>query len=581
MMLRRLGTLAALVALLAGCFGPSGDGTPVVTSAGPAPSDATILAIQENLSQPRFPATPLFEEYSIASFDGTQLRLRIYRPDAPPEWKAPIILHMSPYFGLEGIASDGLDAWLLSHFIPRGYAVALNDVRGTGNSGGCLEHTGRNEAKDGYAVVEHLASRPWSNARVGMVGISYDAETQQATLTTQPPHLRTIVPVESIAGLYDHVYFDGVPYTSEGLMGAGSYAAQGMVPPRPGVDADEPTKSYDPLRVIQRPGCHPTNIAERSDPRGDFTQYWQDRELRSWLPDIHATSVFFVHGLADWNVKPIHIAGWYNELAVPKHAWIGQWQHEFPDQDTVPTAARRSDWHFAVHRWFDHWLLDIDTGVMDEPAVQVQDSSGRWRLEDAWPPLDAPASTWFLSSTGTLSQSAPEAAEAAVSYQDNGLSFEDGRGESVSWTSEPLAAELAYAGQPWLRFQAIVEGSAPAVPAPGTHFAAHLIDVAPDGTSVVVNRGYLDAQHRMGRNESTPVANGQAFEYVLKMYPQDDVLQPGHRLRLTIGAVDDWIQPDGTQARVTILVGGENASVLTLPSTPSSPRFFEPPTIRS
>jgi predicted acyl esterase len=33
-------------------------------------------------------------------------------------------------------------------------------------------------------------------------------------------------------------------------------------------------------------------------------------------------------------------------------------------------------------RWFDHWLKDIDTGIMDEPEVAIFDSGTRqWRQE--------------------------------------------------------------------------------------------------------------------------------------------------------------------------------------------------------
>lgn len=525
-------------------------------------------AIAQNLSAKRFPVEPLVEEQFVESFDGTQLRVRIYRPDADEAWRAPIILHMSPYFSLEGFATDGLDAWLFEHFVPRGYGVALADVRGTGQSGGCLEHTGRNEAQDGYEIVEFLAARPWSNQRVGMIGLSYDAETQQATLTTSPPHLTTIVPVESIAGLYDHVYFDGVPYTDAGIVGAGSYTAQGMIPPRPNEEL------FSPAVYAERPGCHPENVQERSDPRGDFTQYWKDRELRSWIPSLHNTSVFFVHGLEDWNVKPIHIAGWYNELPLSKQAWIGQWQHEFPDANAV-----RPDWHFAVHRWFDHWLLGIDTGVMKEPPVQVQDSDARWRFEDAWPPQGLPWMDWYATKAGSLDAVSPGQA-AQQTYTDNGLNMEDGRGESLEWTSPPLESPLHYSGQPRFRFTATISALTPVPMSSGTHFAVHLIDLGPDGTERIINRGYLDAQHRNTMNFSEPVPQGQPIDYVVRLFPQDDVLPAGHALRLRLGAVDEWIQPDGTNARVIVTVGGEQGTRLQLPIVDdATARFFTPPPV--
>lgn len=562
-----------LVLSLAGCFGSTGPGPqespPEPPSPPTRPSD--FAAIRANLSQPDFPGEPVFEEHWVESFDGTELRVRVYRPDAPAAWRAPIILQMSPYFGLESVAADGLSGWLIDHFVPRGYAVALSDVRGSGESGGCLEHTGRNEARDGYEVVEYLAALPWSNARVGMIGLSYDAETQQATLTTAPPHLTTIVPVASIASLYDHVYFDAVPYETVGAVGAASYAVQGMLPPSPPVNPVGRPNPHSPGVYTERPGCHADNVRHRSDPSGDYNDYWAARDLRVRIPDVRNTSVFYVHGLQDWNVKPIHVDGWYDRLPVPKKAWLGHWGHVFPDE------VGRADWRFAVHRWFDHWLRDIDTGVMDEPAVQVQDSEGQWRTEDAWPPQRGTEATWFLAPDGRLTPAAP-AHENEVTYADSGLSMESQRGASVAWTTDTFGEDFRYAGTPGLTMQAVLSSQVPGGPdAPGTHFVAHLVDVAPDGSETIINRGYLDAQHRETLNESRPVPNGEVITYEVRFYPQDDVVPAGHALRLRVGAVDDWVQPDGTNAQVTVVVGGDPASSIMLPSLKAEPaRFFSP-----
>ncbi len=573
----RVRVAVAIVALfavsLSGCLGADGPrpqaDSPVAVLPPTTPAD--FGPIRANLSQPTFPDTPIYEEHWVESFDGTELRVRVYRPDAPSTWRAPVILQMSPYFTLEPLASDGLSTWLIDHFVPRGYAVALNDVRGSGESGGCLEHTGRNEARDGYEVVEYLATMSWANGRVGMVGLSYDAETQQATLTTAPPHLTTIVPVASVSSLYDHVYFDAVPYETVGLVGAASYAAQGMLPPSPPINPVGTSNPHSPAIYAERPACHAENARHRSDPGGDFNGYWADRDLRARIADVGNTSVLYVHGLQDWNVKPNHIAGWYNALPVPKKAWLGQWGHEFPD------AAGRADWTFTVHRWFDHWLLDMDTGIMREPAVQVQDSAGQWRTEESWPPARAATTSWYLNA-GSRLDPIPATAESHVTYADSGRSMESEGGAAVEWTSRPLGEATHYGGSPELTLRAILSSQAPAGPdAPGTHFVAHLIDVAPDGSETVINRGYLDARHHETLNETRPVPNGEIITYQVRFYPQDDVVPAGHALRLRLGAVDDWAQPDGTHAEVSVVLGGDGASALTLPTLTKDPaRYFVP-----
>jgi hypothetical protein len=79
------------------------------------------------------------------------------------------------------------------YFARRGYAFALVDVRGRGNSGGEFEPFAH-DARDGRDVVEWLAKQPWCDGQVAMWGGSYAGFDQWATLKEFPPHLATIVP---------------------------------------------------------------------------------------------------------------------------------------------------------------------------------------------------------------------------------------------------------------------------------------------------------------------------------------------------------------------------------------------------
>lgn len=565
---------------LAGCLadepGPASDSSPRKISLRAPPPKWDQDEINRSLSEPRFPVDQIVGiDYWHRSWDGTTLHTRIYRAADLGDWKAPIILHMSPYFGPNSAATiptgNGMDGWLVSHFVPRGYAVALNDVRGTGESGGCLEQTGPKQTQDGYQVVEDLAALPWSNGRVGMIGISYDGETQQSTATAAPPHLTTIVPMASVAGQYEWNFYDGIPYTTNGLAGMAAYAAIGIEPNTPGTFlTDGDPNRPGPTMYAERFDCHPENVQNGADPRGDFNQYWKDREIRLRVDGITNTSVLYVHGLEDWNVKPNHIRNWFEKIPTPKHAWLGQWQHNFPDGNSFNREWSRTDWRLTVHRWFDYWLLGLPTGIMSEPSVQVMDSLGRWRFEDAWPPAHAETVRLYADAGEALS--VLPARDGSVSYTDNSLSMES-RGGFVWFETEPLEADLHYAGWPLFNFTARLSGS-PAVQ--GTHFALHLIDAAADGTERIINRGYLSAQHRDSLETSKPVPLGQDVEYRLRLFPQDDVIPAGHRLAVKIGAVDGWIQPDGSNAEVTLVLGGEK-SYLDLPVIEDErARFFEP-----
>ena len=114
--------------------------------------------------------------------DGTEVHIEVTRPaDAngrPVDGEWPVILEASPYHGTladrEGMRilpdprdEDGTSLGLTGYFAPKGYAVVMMDLRGTGLSDGCLDHLGANDAKDLEQVVEWAAAQPWSNGRVG------------------------------------------------------------------------------------------------------------------------------------------------------------------------------------------------------------------------------------------------------------------------------------------------------------------------------------------------------------------------------------------------------------------------------
>jgi uncharacterized protein len=94
-----------------------------------------------------------------------------------------VILESSPYHGTladrdgrrilpEPRDADGKSIGLTGYFAPRGYAVVMMDLRGTGRSEGCLDHLGMSDARDLEQVVEWAAGQSWSNGRVGMTGHS-------------------------------------------------------------------------------------------------------------------------------------------------------------------------------------------------------------------------------------------------------------------------------------------------------------------------------------------------------------------------------------------------------------------------
>lgn len=178
------------------------------------------------LSQPIYETAKTTEFFT--TFDGERLYLEITRPDPAKHGDGPwpVIYEASPYHGTIATRigdriypdprSGNQNLGLTGYFAPRGYAVVMMDLRGTGRSTGCLDHLGPNDAKDMKLVIEYLASQPWSNGKIGMTGHSYVGSTPTVAAATRPKGLATIAPSAGLASMYDHQFQMGFPTTSSG-----------------------------------------------------------------------------------------------------------------------------------------------------------------------------------------------------------------------------------------------------------------------------------------------------------------------------------------------------------------------------
>jgi putative CocE/NonD family hydrolase len=132
--------------------------------------------------------------------DGIHLNATVYRPKSGD--LAPVIFTLTPYI------SDSYHA-RACYFAQHGYAFVLVDCRGRGNSEGEFEPC-INEGRDGYDIVEWLATQPWCKDSVTMWGGSYAGFDQWMTLKEFPPHLRTIVPAASAHATIDLPFYKNI-----------------------------------------------------------------------------------------------------------------------------------------------------------------------------------------------------------------------------------------------------------------------------------------------------------------------------------------------------------------------------------
>lgn len=498
------------------------------------PPDVAPAGIQDLLS-PVVHDIVLAEHTPIASFDGVTLDAWVYRPDTAEP--VPVIINFSPYWSnLAPPAATGGDAfslYLIDHFVPRGYAVALVSARGTGLSEGCFTIGGPTELKDEDAVATFLGTAAWSNRNVTATGKSYDGTMAQGLLTMSNPHVRTIVPVSPISELYKYTYFDAVPYTNFNFNTY--YVAQTSLFQGEDTRGATPTRFCDEAFEVQA-------SQYQSFATGDHTPYWQARNYSGLLPERVEASVFYIHGLHDWNVKPDHMTPWLDELRardVPVKMWLGDWEHEYPT---------RPDFNATLLRWFDHYLKGIDTGILTEPLVQVQSRDGVWRNEAEWPPARAAPLTLYPDEGGALS---PAPGSGSGRYADRPLLPVEGA-LVYEWTVD---RDVRIVGAPQLHVRLSSTG-------PRATLSATLL-----ADDEVIGQGFRDLAHRSTLDKSEPMTPGTTYDVDVRFFPQDVLVKAGSTLRLVLGHEATADAPVGhlalpTGALVTLSHGEGTSLVL-------------------
>jgi predicted acyl esterase len=163
------------------------------------------------------------QDVAVPMRDGTIIYTDIYRPEGATN--LPAIVAWSPYgkrvrqemtgsMVPEGTNSpmakaEGPDPAYWCHY---GYAVINPDARGSWKSEGNLFVHGVAEAQDCSDLIEWVATRDWSNGKVGMSGNSWLAAIQWWTGSVRPPHLAAIAPWEGLSDCYrDYMIPGGIP----------------------------------------------------------------------------------------------------------------------------------------------------------------------------------------------------------------------------------------------------------------------------------------------------------------------------------------------------------------------------------
>jgi predicted acyl esterase len=535
------------------------------TSAGP-PADYTAT---RSLSQQRYETVR--DVIRVPAYDGEDLYLEVVRPKAAGRF--PVILESSPYHGTladrdgtrilpEPRDADGKSVGLTGYFAPRGYAVVMMDLRGTGRSEGCLDHLGPKDRRDLHQIVEWSASQGWSNGRVGMTGHSYVGSTPSVAAATRPTGLKTIVPSAGLASMYDHQFQAGVPYFLQWAGPIEAYEQIAIERKLPGGD--------DFGNNLEDTGCGLPNsaaVAGEDQLSGRYSDWHlaRDSEQGATGADI---PVFLVHGVND-NAARVAGMEWFTRRGgrAGDKLWLGQWDH---GSGCCPNR-RGIQWTYALHAWFDRQLAQrkVDTG----PPVELFMSDGTFEgartgdrtevMTSAKWPNPAERVTFYPTADEGLGRAAP-AQDGSVSFTGDSRGFiAPEETDGATFRTEPLADDMVLAGQPKL-------GLSASVTSPRVHLIANLFDENPDGDWRRISQCTLNPELRNGLAERDVVVPGERYDMQPPCFAMAHHLRQGHRLVLRVTTSDpDKVPMFAQDLQVTVFTGPEATSV-ELPVVPGA-----------
>ena len=229
--------------------------------------------------------------------------------------------------------------------------------------------------------------------------------------------------------------------------------------------------------------------------------------------------------------------------------WIGPNEHYFVYQSNFWPR----DPYFE---WFDFWLKDKPSAIMDEPAVSysprawVEDretyTPDDWRHAEYWPPPNSGPQRLYLRGDGGLAAAGPGGPPLSYQYDPRRpIPTFGGRNMLIDagprdqrpaqalpdygliYRGAPLAQELTIAGE--VRVTLHVQSDCP-----DTDFVAKLIDLHPDGRAMLLMDGVIRAMYRDPSGEPRPLFLGRIYQLTISLGHIHHTVATGHRIEVDV-----------------------------------------------
>ena len=511
--------------------------------------------------------------------DKVELNATLYLPKTPDGSlsKTPVIFTLTPYI------SDSYHA-RGAYFASHGYAFALVDVRGRGNSGGEFEPF-VNDPRDGHDLVEWFAKQPFCDGKVAMWGGSYAGFDQWAAAKELPSHLATIVPAAAAHPGLDYPFpqnvglsYDVQWYTfTSGRTGQQSLFGDQKFWQTKFLEAYKkhvPFKSLDsfignPSVNFQRVVKHPT-----ADAYYDAMVPTREQFQKITIPVLTITAQYDGDELGALSYYRDHLANTTPEARAKHFLVIGPWDHAGTRTPTDEVAGVKFgpgaviDLNDLHRQWYD-WTMK--SGPRPEflknqvayylLAAGNSGANGEWKYADNFETLVANPKIFYLDSkngdangvfrSGSLSEKQPSEGLDTFLYDP----LDTTRGERVDgidpkektagidqtyplsiakdglvYHTDALPSETPFIGCPAVTLWVSIDTS-------DVDLSAHLYEVQPDGASIILWSDTRRLRYRDSLREPKLVKPGEIVrcEFNPGLFVARRLMK-GSRLRLVVSS---------------------------------------------
>ena len=508
------------------------------------------------------------EDVPVEMRDGINLMTDIYLP--PGRAPFPVILSRIPYGTRTELAFQPA---IGRFFAENGIAFIAQNVRGRfGSQGTFNAYIDDREIPDAYDTIDWILSQEWSNGIVGMMGESYGGCTALAAVASGHPAIKAVASANTTVAGEKRVLDGAYPLQANGMWTL--Y-----------MDDDEHGRFQDAGLV----DLYHLPLITMGEAHGLRDVLWRDR-VTAYLEGSGARRARALNAYEKIRVPAVHFGGWYDTFTrgtiaiwegvklysgdadASEMQWLvmGPWDHKsMSAQFSVPMPPANignrdigieatTTYRDTLLEFFTYFLKREDNGFIDLPRVQYFNiGENDWRYSERWPPEGSQLRSLFFHSEGNADSAddglldfVPPKKEPTDSYtydprnpvtitedtdvwsrsvelpdraslltRDDVLTYETGTLLNALDITGPIAVDL-YASSS----------------TSDTDFTAALVDVYPDGYSLLIQEGILRASFRDKDVDPSPIEPGTVYLFTIDLWATSYTVPAGHKLRMEISS---------------------------------------------